>query len=219
MIWFLIKIPIFFPISIRLNRSDFSTLYQIWYNWEYKLPYLLPDVKNILDIWANVWFASIFFHAIFKEARIYSFEPEKNNFCQLLKNCRKKERIKPFNIAVADKTQRLFLSNPNSYSCAYKFQTDYTPYDAVESKSIANIMFEMNLSQIDIVKIDVEWFEKYIFGNSDSSIWIKQTRLIIIELHDRLLEECSQSFFESIRCIKYRLELNWENIFIYNLDL
>ena len=79
---------------------------------------------------------------------------------------------------------------------------------------------EHQLTQIDILKIDIETSEKQLFSENYSE-WLPKVKVIIIELHDRMDAGCAKSFFTAINnCYtNYTYSTLGENVIITNLDL
>ena len=53
-----------------------------------------------------------------------------------------------------------------------------------------------NGTSVDLLKIDIEGAEKELFS-APSDSWLARTRLIIIELHDRMVAGCEQALEEA----------------------
>jgi len=57
----------------------------------------------------------------------------------------------------------------------------------VRAVTMETLMKENGISTIDFLKVDIEGAEKEVFQNCT---WIKNVRVIAIELHDRLRPDC-----------------------------
>jgi FkbM family methyltransferase len=90
----------------------------------------------------------------------------------------------------------------------------------IDAISIDEILKENQIENIDILKIDIECAEKYLFSNNYLS-WLPKTKMVIIELHEHLCSGCSQPFFEAIgKSFKnYSYHIRCENTMIVNRDL
>ena len=84
----------------------------------------------------------------------------------------------------------------------------------VDAFKIENLMIDFGINYFDIIKIDIEGSEKELF-ESNFHNWLSRTKIIIIELHDRMRPGCSKSFFNALSNYEYKLELKGENIVIY----
>jgi FkbM family methyltransferase len=103
---------------------------------QYYPPFSLKEVKVIVDIGANVGYSALYFAHLYKNAKIFAIEPEKNNFSQLQKNCQHEKRISTHNFAVSDTIDTLHLVNENDLSCAYRFEKNANSDITVLSKNI-----------------------------------------------------------------------------------
>jgi hypothetical protein len=74
------------------------------------------------------------------------------------------------------------------------------------------------LQTIDILKLDIEGAEKELFRAGFES-WLPNTRLLIVELHDRMVPGCSKALFEAVSKYDFDCETRWENLIFYNKNL
>lgn len=204
----------------RRNGYDTTTLREIFLDNQYEMAEpRLGAVKFIIDAGANIGISSIYFHEKYPDAHVFAIEPEAENFSLLKKNSSNYPRIIPFHGALWYSETSLEVIDQglgNRGFCVGDI-SNQTSNNVVESMSVSAIMKAHNLDIVDIVKIDIEGGEKELFlHNTD---WIKKARCIIIELHDRIVPDCSKVFFEAIKNIPYRMEMNGENIFIFNQNL
>jgi len=65
--------------------------------------------------------------------------------------------------------------------------------------------------QLDILKIDIEGAEKEVFSAANLD-WLKQTKLMIIELHDRWLPGCSDAVEDAIKGHSFERSMRGENL-------
>ena len=73
------------PVFLSNYQADVTTLFQIFFAKEYKVPSdLSPDF--IIDCGANIGFSAIYFANEFPTSKIIALEPDKQNFGFLQKN-------------------------------------------------------------------------------------------------------------------------------------
>jgi hypothetical protein len=72
-------------------------------------------------------------------------------------------------------------------------------------------MRQHQCEKIDILKIDIEGSEKELF-ESDYETWLPKVTTLIIELHDRMREGSSLSFFRALTKYNFRLAVKGENL-------
>jgi hypothetical protein len=75
-------------------------------------------------------------------------------------------------------------------------------------------MLENGLEQIDILKIDIEGSEKELF-ESDYDYWLSRTKILIIELHDRLKPETSKTVFKALLNYQFSVIIKGQNLVFY----
>jgi hypothetical protein len=68
----------------------------------------------------------------------------------------------------------------------------------IKAMSVIDIVNFANMERIDFLKIDIEGSEKEIFSDSHSKEWIRKSKVISCELHDRMVEGCSDAFHNAM---------------------
>ena len=86
---------------------------------------------------------------------------------------------------------------------------------SVPAFGIDDIMVKMGWEHIDILKLDVEGSEKEIF-RSNFEDWLPKTRVLIIELHDRIREGCSKAVLAALSGYDFSLRIAGENLVFVN---
>lgn len=163
-------------------------------NYEYK-KIMEIDFKEgdiVIDIGANVGMVSILLAKKFPFLKIYSFEPVKSNYNNLVKNIKlnniEDNTIFPFNMAVTkDSRDILILINLlNQGGSALSEYTNYYPPTLLKnfchSTTLNNIVSENKIDKIKLLKIDCEGSEYEIFYNTDKKI-LSNIQNIIGEFH------------------------------------
>lgn len=166
--------------------------------WQGKMERDAAKIKNLLkidpaiifDVGANIGVYSISFSYLFPNATIYSFEPVKRTYDILVDNIKLNDakNISPFNYGIYDKDMEVEMGIPEDRSSKnlglYSIKLDGATKDNVvcSFRNIANVLTELNINKIDLMKIDCEGCEHDILS-SDSSI-LDITRYIHIELND-----------------------------------
>jgi FkbM family methyltransferase len=157
-------------------------------------------VATIVDAGANIGTASMYFLENFPNARVFSIEPDPGNFSMMAKNVGSYgSRAVPICRALWPTNEELTLKygvfrDGGEWSTQVSSEKS-TQGNKVSGVSVTELMNEYSLTEIDILKIDIEGAEKHIF-NSSSAEWIAKVHCIAIELHD---EECRQNFKDAIR--------------------
>lgn len=217
-------------IHYRAGTSDAHLIYGILLKTgkkaEYRLPpKLAPD--TILDIGANVGVSAMFFADRFPHARIFAVEPLPENF-EVLKRNAEGTGITPINVALdaEDGKRDLILSPHESNFGGLSFYQRGAESDArrvtVTTRNPANLLRELGIEKVDMIKIDTEGAEYPILTAFDPKL-LQEVTWITGELHgERDFEllaylsqwfdiEMKRSFRKSLfifnACNKKRLDL------------
>jgi FkbM family methyltransferase len=133
-------------------------------DWLFDLKRILgTQVSVIIDAGANIGSICLELNRWFPKADIYAFEPILNTFNQLQKNTFNKEKIHRFHLGLGDKneTTEILLQEENTIN-SLKITAENSGITDKEKITITRLdqfLQEQNLTQIDILKIDVEGFE------------------------------------------------------------
>ena len=200
-------------VTLRGKSSDFRVFDEIFLKEQYDSHLLPKEPEVILDAGANIGLSSVYFATRFPSSKVFALEPENSNFEIFSKNTKYFENIIPLKMALWSHSTELRLSNPSAEKWAFSFtesqQSLGTLYNAI---SIEEFMIDYSINEIDILKLDVEGAEKNIF--SSNIAWISKVKLIIIELHDRIVPGCSREFFSAIREYDFEEYKKGENFFL-----
>lgn len=201
-------------ILLRRNSSDFDVLYEIMFRKEYEFRSDLDFVpKVIVDCGANIGLASLFFKNKYPKARVISIEPDADNFKLLSENMKNKDNL--LHAAIWNTDTSLEVLDESAASWGYEFvETKNSSNTAVKAYSMKSVMEKFQLDYIDILKLDVEGSEKEIF-ESDYHYWLSQTKVLIIELHDRNRVGCSQSVLSALSKYEFSMDIKGENLICF----
>ncbi len=185
-------------LKVRLRTSDASVFQGIFLEDAYDLSFLNLNPRTIIDGGANVGYASIFFAHAYPQARIYAVEPEESNFQALLENTKFYPNIIPVRAALWHKEGKLRIENPKAdkWSFVVTESTENEPLDTVDALTIDQLLAMAKTELIDILKLDIEGAEAELFCANYEN-WLEKTNVIIIELHDRIREGCSDALYNA----------------------
>jgi FkbM family methyltransferase len=195
----------FFFQSIR-NYSDILTVYEIFSEENYNLKVFkhYEDVKKeysnileskksplIIDCGSNIGSSSVYFNKIFPISNIVSIEPDKNSYEFSKKNINFNNSLLINKAVNCEKNIINFFSDPKD-NRASKVVDDSK--ESVKSITINEIIndIENNNNKPFLIKIDIEGFENKLFLKNYE--WINEFKIIIIEIHDWMLPNKSNSF-------------------------
>ncbi|MEM7113259.1 MAG: FkbM family methyltransferase [Chloroflexota bacterium] len=202
------------PIQVRHGTSDVPTFEQIFVSKEYAS--FVEEANVIIDLGANVGYASIFFAETYPNAQIVAVEPEASNFEILLQNTHRYSNILPVQAAVWSHSKApLAIKNPTDENWLFQVGEDEQgAADAIEAVTVAELLAMIdNPPTIDILKIDIESAEKELFS-ANYDAWLSKVKLLVIELHDQLLPDCTRTVYRALDGYSYQQFIIGENIFI-----
>jgi FkbM family methyltransferase len=186
------------PLYLRLRSSDVTLFRSILVDLAYEWPIgTTPSV--IVDAGANIGFTSVFFARKYPGSKIIAIEPEASNFKILTRNTRPYTNIVPIRAALWRETKPLGVVDPGLGNWA--FQTDDNVKVAgrgtVQGVTMKQILDDMALDHVDILKVDIEGAEKEVFENSAE--WIDRVDAIVIEIHDDLKNGCRDAVYGAVQ--------------------
>jgi len=221
-----LKLPGEGTVWLRKHTSDKDVFFQIFVIREYDLAgvpqfaHLKSDYDRalaagetplIVDCGANIGLASIWFARLFPQARIYSIEPDANNFAMLRSNTEAYANIVPVQAAIWDRhVAALSIVNPDAAASFYQVaESDEVKPDSVPAYTMQEIMSMAGTSRILLAKIDIEGAERALFRSNTN--WLAETKALAIELHDWLLPETGSSRNFLVALAQHPFEVVWHH--------
>jgi FkbM family methyltransferase len=201
------------PLHLRCPTSDLYTFWQLFINNEYGFP--IRDKPNlIIDGGANVGYAAVFFANRFPEAKIIAIEPEQTNFELLKENTIDYQNILLRNSGIWNKNTYLKIHDLGVRKDAFMVEeVDREEQGSFKAVTVGEVLRESGYDEIDILKLDIEGAEKEVFSDNYEE-WLGRVNILIIELHDRMKEGCSEAFFSAIKKYKFNITFKGENIIL-----
>jgi FkbM family methyltransferase len=167
--------------TVIARRGDGIPLYEQFGLDAYRAD-LLPPVRTVLDVGANVGFATLRFARWFPDARLVCVEPDAEARGLLAKNlARNGVAAQIFDTAV--------VGAPGNYridAAAHPGGNHVTssPLGDVEGITLPVLLDRAGLAQVDFMKIDIEGAERDLFLSAGD--WASRVRALIAELHGGL---------------------------------
>ena len=206
------------PISLRSGTFDFNTFRQVFVYKEYnfEIPF---TPRTIIDGGGNIGLASVFFANRFKGAKILCIEPDGENFELLKLNTKAYPEVKPIQAGVWHKPAYLKVVDHGYGHWGFMVkEVEPTEPGAIYSVSIGQLLLENNLIEIDLLKLDIEGSEKEVLTDNYQE-WLPKTKVLVIELHDRMKAGTSHAFFKAITSYNFSVEQIGENMVCYRNDV
>jgi FkbM family methyltransferase len=188
-----------FCISVRRYSSDVKVFHQIVVNQEYSPVFDFierkrgnNEIKYVIDAGANIGLTTIHIKSVYDKAEIVAVEPDSENYQMLVRNISLNDlkKVHALRAAVWHKNDELFLDTDFrdgeawSISVSDKIATGRARA-SVQGLNIVTIMDKYNFDHIDLLKIDIEGAERFLFADSDTaSAFLSVTRFIAMEIHN-----------------------------------
>lgn len=179
----------------RYPSSDLGILFQVLGKKEYQpVIDILKKKRNstaeirIIDAGANVGYATLFFKAHFPNAKILSIEVDDNNFTQIQRNFNLNNFTSLIPIKKALWKRRANLEIKRDFrdktECSY-YVEEVDSHTNLEGYSLHDFMKDQGWDFIDVLKIDIEGSERYLFESDElADSLLSKTGLLAIEIHD-----------------------------------
>jgi FkbM family methyltransferase len=171
-----------YTIYLRTLEGDIDIFYEIFWKKIYSPPPgTLTGSNNVfIDLGANVGMAALYFNAFYKPKQIICVEPATGNFNLLVKNTAPLKKITPVQAAIMAqdgwaKITGSFLHYNN------KTGMDTAGNGACEALTMQRLYRQYQLSEITLLKIDIEGAEEDIFRNDTGFLGSVQNT--VIEIH------------------------------------
>ena len=178
------------PLTLRAGTSDLYMFEEVFLQGEYALEQAL-DPKLILDVGANVGFASVWFANKYPQAKIVAVEPDASNLEVLRRNVAPYPNVRVVEGAVWWESTTVSLDDQGDKS---GIQVRAGSGGGVKAMTIPEIAG--TASKIDILKLDVEGAEKELFEHDPQ--WLANVGVLMIELHDRFKPGCSKALYSAL---------------------
>ena len=180
------------PIVVRTGTTDPSVFAQCLVVQEFDLA-PIPDARLIVDGGAYVGYSSLFFANRFPGAQVIAVEPEPSNYRVLVRNTAHVGGILPVCAALWPARGRISIDNPGEEEWGFRVREGGP--DGIPAVTIPDLMNQVGMDRIDILKLNIEGAEKELFERDTG--WLDRVGVIIIELHDRFKPGCSESFYSA----------------------
>lgn len=157
------------------------------------------DTPHVLDLGANMGYASSYFAQQLHSPKIIAIEPEQNNFSSAKFNLAHLNDCTVLRGAIGSESGTGEIKNNSASNNAFQICKSAQQFEkGFRIYSINEVMKIYGIDKFFLVKIDVEGSEHDLF--SQNLEWIDKTDIIIIELHDWLLpfQNNSSNFLRAI---------------------
>jgi len=169
-------------IYLRTYAGDIRMFYEIFLEQVYKLSPAVSFVNGVIvDAGANIGMAAMYFYGLFPEATVYCIEPAGENAALLAMNMARGISTGKVHITQAALYVQDGEVNISGNKWAYNIAIDTMGHAMVPSISMDSFLQKNKLERIDLLKIDIEGAEAFIFFPNAG--WLKKVNAILIEIH------------------------------------
>lgn len=204
-------IGIKYPVSLSNLGPDMITLFQIFFSKEYQMPFPISP-KVIIDCGANIGLSAVYYANKYPQAKIISIEPDADNFKFLQKNTSLYPNVICLNKAVWSERNYIQLIDigTGNWSLQSK-EVDAAVNNSIEAIGIQDLIDEYNITEIGILKVDIEGAEKQLFSVNYKN-WLSITHSIAIELHPNIDIQIPDIFNNAIKDLNCKKYFSGENM-------
>lgn len=218
--WYLLGKPC--PISLTLKTgqslymrrdsptaNDHDTAYEVFVSDFYRPDAIAPgdQMLNIVDLGANVGYATMYFAHLFPKSHLYCFEPHPTSFAELVSNLRRNhllDRVTLYKAAASNVTKSGFLTDDAVCSTIVSGDGDR------RSRVMQLDLFECQLGvKVDILKVDIEGGEYAILGDDRFRQLLPAN--VMMEWHSD--QEHGDGKLWCVRCLEslgYQVTVRWD---------
>jgi FkbM family methyltransferase len=201
------------------GSSDFGVMSHFFRpNFRIRVPPENP-VLSIIDAGANIGDETLRFRYYHRNAKIIALEPEPANFRLLSLNVSGDSAIFPVQKGLWSHDCWLRVFQPGTSNEAFRVEEvegDPLPGD-VEAISIPSIMAQFGFAEIDILKLDIEGAEYYVFDQSCRQ-WVDKVRVFIFECPDNDRPGSAFRIFSALAGLPFNCFIQGENLILIRLD-
>jgi len=192
------KVPgIRFPFKLRSELSDRRVFYELFVDLDMRFLEQIKTPAIIIDGGANIGLNAIICKNKFPEAKIICVEPDDQNIQLLKQNILFYNNISVEQAGLWNKDIDLKVSDKYGLGKSGLVVEEVNENGNVKGMTITSIMKKYGIVTIDLLKLDIETSERYLFADHYQE-WLPHTKVVLIELHDRMVRGCSKAFFEAI---------------------
>ncbi len=172
----------------------------------------VKEIRTVIDVGANVGLFSMLIRERFPEATIYAIEPVRRIFRALRKNFRGDAKTVAINKAISDfcgSSKMVFDENCSGLSHLVDKNIDENGKGIIEDVEVQTLdafVQEHGIGVVDILKIDVETFEKHVLEGARNTL--EKTRYLVIEV--TMEDNANYSFSELIGLLYSKGRYNYQ---------
>jgi len=201
------------PLWARAGTSDVETFEEVFLMRQYDVPFADFEPMHILDLGANIGYASVYFSARWPHSQILAVEPATSNLNLLDKNTRQWNHITCLQAAVWSHPAWVQVANPKDEPNAFRMSESHDAQkENIPAYTISQLIDRQGCTHLDLLKMDVEGAEAEIFKNGTA--WLDRVKVLVVELHDRIVPGCAQALYHALQGYRFQQEIMGGNLAI-----
>ena len=167
---------------------------------------------TIIDLGANIWMATTYFKWIYPNSEIFAFEPDHKHYNILKKNVshNKLSNVSIYNKAITDYDWKIdfYTDNESSLIMSTKIWRMSKIKTEVDCLSFSKFIWN---KKIDLVKMDIEWWELSVLKDLDKNNKFLQIENMIIEYHHNIPWDSMRfsTFLEILERNNFKYQIHW----------
>lgn len=212
------------PLYCRPTKTDIHVLWQVFCSQDKDFINTISSPKLIVDAGSHIGYFSLFCLNQYPGVRIIGIEPDLSNLEIAKKNCKSYSNINLIHGAIWKNNNSVIIENPEDESWSFRVKENPKLIDdiinnneisqeSIPSYTISRVIKEFNLTEIDLIKFDIEGAEKEVFIDSDSELdWLDKCKALLIEVHD---QTTSLQIQDKMRGANFKIKQLGEKLFCY----
>ena len=199
-------------LAMRRRTTDWETFSEVFLDECYRDDFVelfepkppAESVRTVVDAGANVGYATAYFRQRYPNASVWSLEPDPENFRQLVRNTRSDVKIHPILGALWSSHELVAVSSDSGAANGVRVSVAKNAADSVvQAYTMADVLTLVPAKRIDVLKLDVEGAERFIFDASADDRWLEHVGLILIELHDWKEPGSTRAYHDALHAFDY----------------
>jgi FkbM family methyltransferase len=202
-------------LHLRDVDTDLSIFEQIFLLDDCALSKTREPIHYILDAGAHIGCSSLFFAARHPLASILAVEAHAGNYAQLVANTAQIPAIRTLYGAAYHRNGPVGITNPSDRPWGFQVSDQPNGDTPLFGHTIPELMRLASFPRIDLLKLDIEGAERELFDHGGAE-WLRNVRILIVELHDEIKCGCSDSFQRATRDIPCSTRERMDNLIWVN---
>jgi len=158
---------------------------------------LIPDAQIVFDVGANVGQSAKTYRRLYPLAQIWSFEPfpvTYEHLCHSLAD----DRFHPIALALSDQISKakLNIGAVSITNSLLRRETDTGKSIEIQTDTLDHFCSEHGISNIDILKVDVEGAEDRVFSGAREMLSRRAIRSVFVEVYFRPVYDGMPMFWD-----------------------